>query len=478
MHPEALKQAKEFGRKFGRYYKALRMDQRFAAPLLCEQLHALLDAHYDAYDLCYRPLQRHARELSWDPSWKPVPDSDLRIRELTSAHVAISDPTKIACYPTRADAQRGREVVMSPGKFFASIYAELTPADIQRLVEAYLHTQSPPPVFFIENDEYLSEDADELGDKWARIYASARGFSSCMVGFGTDKDAPVRFYALPNNGLSLAYMTHNGEPDGDVVARTICNLDKGAYVRVYGDARLAKALKTAPHNMRCDSEEALLGVRCRRISRGKSFLAPYIDGSVGIDDVNDSTCVLVHRDEATYSGDTTSGFAESGSTECNCCEDYFDEDDMYYSAYHDEWYCESCVDNEYARYVVYTPQRDTTVVHTENVVYIGDTAYLDDEDLLDRLGFVYIENAEEWTSREDAVYLNYLGGWAYFEEVFSLDVENSLGDLHALEEDTKVITLEGKELTVFKDYDGPTDEDKEEESDEIECVIERKLATV
>ena len=103
-------------------FKAARLDQRFALVPLVRAVGLEFDARY------FREIA--VREWPREPEF-----FSSEVYRATAAHRAKSDPTKVACYPTRADARRGREVVMSAGKFFAAVYPSWTPAQVQERAE-------------------------------------------------------------------------------------------------------------------------------------------------------------------------------------------------------------------------------------------------------------------------------------------------------------------------------------------------------
>lgn len=456
--PGARKEIKRFTKQHAALYKALRKDARFAAIHLYTAFHESIGFYHECARLvCFIPLEKHEGCMRWEASWKQSAFISGAARIYASAHPALSDPARIACYPTRAYAERQRELVMSPGKFFAAAYPNNQPHAVQANAEGYALENAPLKVHFIDNDD-TTLDETELGNEWERVYRDPRGFSSCMM----NMSRAIRFYALPGNGLSLAYLTHNGERDGDVVARSICNKGRKSYVRCYGDNRLAQALASI-YGMQYSPYEAMQDVRCRARTDNNRLIAPYLDGDMAIDwNDGDSECTIV--ESGRFAAQSTEGYVETDTTTCDCCGDRYDSDDLTYSDYHEENICDSCVEEYYVRAIVGSGSSD--LIHLDNAVEINDDWYLSDDAFLESMGFRYVDGSNEWFHKDDVVYLYYLSEYVLLDEVVVLDIPTDKGDDVALSHHTKSITLQGEQLTVHDGYDGPEDEVDEESSED------------
>jgi hypothetical protein len=418
-------------------FKAAREDRRFA---LCE-LAAALDKHgITSFPAAFlAPIVAH----DW-PEHAAIP---RRAWTLTRAHPSVSDPSKIACYPTRKDAERGREIVMSPGRFFAAAFPDWQPSEVQACAETYAQHAAPIKVHF-------AKDADD----WCRVYSSARGFTSCMAGKWDcdDEENPIRFYAHPDNDLELAYLTHNGRANGETVARAIVNTEKLKYVRVYGDARLARALHDMGYSH--DSFGALNKQKCNARENGNGdLIAPYLDGvgTVSWDGRRD-WCRI--DDCGDWDAQETDGTASNGNcAHCGDCGDRTHEDDMQYSEYEEVSVCSHCLAANFTLAIVggsrRYPERD--YVRDRNVINVGDESYV--QDAADNFGLV-LDADGEWQDADDCYFLEYLGEYVHADECIALDVPTDDGDDNARECDTIVIVLNGEKLRVHEDYNGPTDE--------------------
>lgn len=453
------KTIRQVAKKYSTLYAQLRKDARFAAPKLAAALDADRNVHgsYMVSVTCRRPLCAHTKDFVWQQEWAEVEGLRYWQQTTTMAHSSLNDPTRIACYPTRADAARKREVVMTPGKFYAAIHDSAQAHSVQAFAEAYIASKAPIQVHYIDNDagDY---DEDELQDAWMQAYRNPRGFTSCMSDFSATKNHPARFYARPNNGLSLAYLTYDGNREGQVVARSIVNRKAGAYVRCYGDARLARALETS--GLEACAFSALNGVQCNARGSNGNLVAPYLDGDLEIQwDGSASHCNITIS--GNYQAQETSGYASGGGgATCDECEERVGEDDITYSAYHDSHICDECREQNYT--TAWINRREESLVRDGEVIHLNGTAYLDDSEVLSAHGFVWSEREQDWLQEDDAVYLEYLSDYVAEGNTVKLDIDFG-SDSYALDGDTKEIELNGETLCVHEDYDGPEDVDDDEE---------------
>lgn len=417
-------------------FEAVRKDKRFAITALAAALEVNgFEFESEYLDRTYRAML--AKDFARDDT---IPS---HLYTQCGAHRAKSDATKIACYPTLADANRGREVVMSAGKFFKATMPERDDSDIRTLAEAFIEHGKPAKVHFAITS-----------DEWVEVYRSNRGFRSCMTDFKDTYYHPVRFYAYPGNGLRLAYL----ETDGDTTARCIVNVEKMKYVRVYGDGRLETALDKLGYSH--DPNGALHGVKCAAIEHPSGgIVAPYLDCSGGFDWNGCADYVTVCANGA-YEGDSTDGRVdiEDDRELCERCGDPTNEYDMHFSHVEEVSICSGCASSHYTM-AIYDRHRNETYIHDDNVIEINDQWYWDNSDLLTRLGFVYCDHSEEWVNEDDAVFLSYCDQYAKIDNCSELDIETDSGDNWALSYDTKRVVIAGEEKLVHVDYDGITDAD-------------------
>lgn len=474
MVPIRLSRTKKFKQESRRLSKllakefaALRRDARFAAVHFHKKWDDLYNYSWSrpsSHHACAltRLVSQHCEKLDVYSFLKDlkVPDAGFYY---AAAHRSLTKPEQVACYPTRADALRKREVVMSFGRFAMAAFPHFDAKQVQRSAEEYVAFAAPVVVHWIDNDK---DAPSELSDRWAVAYSNPRGFTSCMSGFDPDNDYhPARFYALPGNGLSLAYLTANNDPDGPVTARCIVNHARGLAVRTYGDHRLAAALEqVTPYNptaLSFDAHKALDEVKCCAITDGKRLVAPYLDGIGRVEyTYGEDTCII--SDNGNFDAQCTGGYAEGGNyTECDeCGENYDSDDEGVYSEHHDRHLCDSCARRHYTNAIV-DRHGNRDYIEDGGVVEINGKSYLNDDEVLTAAGFRYSDTDDEWYAEDDVIYLEYLGDYIPLDDCVKLDRPTEDGDEHARECDTKTIQLDGEELTVHDDYDGPEDDEDE-----------------
>lgn len=439
-------------------YKNLRKDARFAAPRLAMALQVEEGVvSYISMYVCRRPLLKHVESFNWKyGEWEEVGGLPYQVQQMTAAHPSMNSPARIACYPTRADAERGREIVMTPGKFYAAVHDEVEASRVQMFAETYLASKAPLNIFFVDN-QAEGCDADELGDEWERRYRYPHGFTSCMSDFSSGDCHPARFYARPGNGLSLAFITTDGTPDGGVVARTIVHQERKVYVRCYGDARLARGLEARGIHV---DDSALKGVKCNAHTDNSSLVAPYLDGEMEIKwDGIKSYCTVV--ESGNYYAQETSGYAtDKNRTRCDECDDPTDEDEITYSEHHDRHICDSCREASYT--MAYTSRTSQSLVRDEETITINDEHYLDDSDVLSAHGYSWSDDEQQYLHEDDSVYLGYLSDYVSMDNATKLDI-NYQGDEYARDADVRDIELEGETMTVHENYSGPEDATDDEE---------------
>lgn len=407
-------------------FKAARLDRRFALPALGYALERAGSDWTEVPASFTAPFASHLFSRT---------DSIPRILyALARGHASLTAPGKIACYPTRADALRNREVVLSPGKFFAACMPGARPAVVQQWAEEYQTAHAPLPLHF-------AKEADD----WACVYASGRGFTSCMANWNaSDPHHPVRFYAHPDNDLFLAYITHCGEPGGAVVARSIVNKASKAYVRVYGDQRLALALEAL--GFTCDADAALDGQQCRVIEHKGSLVVPFLDNRSNIK-WKGSQCWI--DGSGSISGENTNGLSRDPDDyrDCEHCGDETEEDDTVYAEHTEETICQHCADQHYT-YAIFTRHGAETYVPDRDVVTVGGVAYLDDDEVLNAHNIVRDEDGDA-QDLDDCIYLLYLEEYVLHENCTALDVPFG-EDTYARTVDT-VTNDDGQ--TVHKEHD-------------------------
>lgn len=470
-------QCKALSKTFAPVFKAMRQDKAFAyARMNAVVAQAMTYCVTPVEDLMAKNMTAICKVMPDRPDrdavtvdyWSNIRDLLPRMmcRALGIIHVKGTEAT-VSVYRTYADAKRGRRTEINFGRLLKQVQPHLTESERQRMVESYAHMHRPVTVHFVHNDS-VTLSQTELADEWMRVYMNPRGFGSCMSSFSADRNHPARFYALPNNGLSLAYLTHNNKPDGDITARCIVNIQRNSLVRVYGDHRLYKALQSEPYFLTERAQHALRNVECVAREYDGRLIAPYVDGIDSLSWDGGDTCVL--DDSGGYELNGTDGFASQGddTTYCECCGDYQEswrvESIPVWTgrsvAYQD--ICEECRDY---RFTECTVQADGTTAYVDGDTYdiaeIENDYFLYCPDLLSQLGYVFVEADDEWYPESVCMHLEYRDEWVHQSDVVALDRPHPETDeTQAHRDDTRVIDLpDGTCIRVHEDWDEDEDED-------------------
>ena len=247
---------------------------------------------------------------------------------------------------------------------------------------------------------------------------------------------PVRIYA--GHGIRLAYLENSAR---DIFARTLVWDNK--HGTIYGDQDKMKAAL----NKVDIYAGSLNGAKMQlRYSNGQ-IICPYIDE--GYVDKGDG-CLIIHE-SGEYDAQSTSGFVEGPSPCCSHCGNNYSADDLSYSDYHDENYCDSCIDNYYT-YAIYDAHGSETWVHYDDTIEVEGTWYVAKRRILaahcTELSSTYYDDV--WTTcdtvethaghtilAEDAVFL--------YNETYAHENEDTV-ELHdgrmALEDDPNIVETE------------------------------------
>lgn len=251
------------------------------------------------------------------------------------AYVSTKDATQIAFTPSDAYGRCDRQVTMRPGRYLQKYYSDLlTPEEIVKLTDRW--TQ-----LYVATQIKFAVTAEEI------ISIYRRGPTSCMSHPLEDYDGsehPVAAYG--DSDLQCAY-TEDGER---VNARAIVWPENKYLVRIYGhEAKLKHELEKLGYTF----IDGFYGARLRAVPNDRDqggLCVPYVDGNCqsGSEYTDDKGVRWIKLDD---SGDIdlscTNGCTEEGGTPCECCNDIYDESDMYtVTVRHGrtQLWCESCVD--------------------------------------------------------------------------------------------------------------------------------------
>ena len=178
---------------------------------------------------------------------------------------------------------------------------------------------------------------------------------------------PVRIYGRTAD-LALAYIFDRK----GVLARSICDLNRKAHVRVYqrygteGGSILRGLLANAGY---FESRHLEARVRVEEY-REYQLHMPYLDWDTRYDWESGERYARLHK-HGQYRADNTTGIADevdNNRTDCDCCGERFDSDDLTWVG--DEAICESCLENNYT--YAYTGRHQNYVSNDADVHYCED----------------------------------------------------------------------------------------------------------
>lgn len=369
-------------------------------------------------------------------------------------HVSKQTPVLIAYHQTLDKLRRDIQTPIKPGAYLRKYYGDvLDEAQIQYWAEKQVIANTPPPIYFVRSD-------DPGG--WEKAYENGCGFQSCMTYDREGRyihsqlygeDHPVRAYALPGNGLSLAWI---GKPDEDgrpmeVHARAIVDEDRKYAVRVYGDQRLAEALSAIGYTI--GGGTGLEGYRLAKRpvpwSEDDAWIVPYLDGNAQrVDDMGDHFVVSGdgRRSAAASAGwidkygegdNDANGDDDDDDDEmsyCGCCDARVHYTDLY-STYdgHGDGVCGGCI-GEHDAYTHAVGRRGYDVV-----VRHDDAAYCESDgryyhlDCLDENAVVYSDWEGAYFKDDDVAYT--MRGPVRHSNAVELNVDDADGNNWAVRDE-------------------------------------------
>jgi hypothetical protein len=350
------------------------------------------------------------------------------INTLHNVHESTADPLLIAYYPSIDHMRKGREVRTKLGKYLKTYQIELGlgDADIKAIVEkhnAMIEARAGWTVKFIGSN-------DPKG--WHNVYANCT-IRSCMSDHKGEAEEAISLYAHDQSVLRLAFIQSGDE----IIARAIVRDDLKQYIRIYPESQCRAEgtfLKSYLKNLGYEhgSLEGVLirtfhhddgGYCCPYIDRGT--MRDYPEGEIVKDDGRLYIRIVENGDiKVTLTNGRTE---EHEEYECECCGDYFDEDDM------DGDVCTGCRDE-------YTSARscngNDAWINNNDVIWVGDYAY--DPDYLEDNNIYYDEYNGEYYHIDDLVSTS--RGMVHHHDCILLDHEDAEGNSHAVDVDAKELS--------------------------------------
>lgn len=368
-----------------------------------------------------------------------------------------SFPGNISIYPERASYDREREVSMKPGRAFRKLLPDLTDKEIALLVDKF-NQKFGARKFTLK----VGDKAEDFKRAYSHTQAAMQNpytttnrkslSNSCMrYEFENVPIHPCEVYA--SGDFKIVYLEdHKGHIGGRCVVYVNHSSGRWQAGPVYG---VCETSLNQIENYLKDNNAKLFnndsdwyGAKLNRVPMGYGgFVGPYIDGYECLEEEGE---YLVINDFGSIACDTYSGILGNAVQPCYHCEEYFNENNLYYQD--GENYCEDCLNenfsycalsSEYVRQedvILYISHRLTSGRYTVNQChadFIGDRVFqcqISDEYYIDDLITFNTYN------EEPAALQLVERGWLYDEEeCFYFPPE----------EGTVIKYLDGTEKTVY-----------------------------
>jgi hypothetical protein len=311
-----------------------------------------------------------------------------RYNTIYQLHFSVSEPSLVAYYPSLDHMRRGREVKLRFGKFLSNIKNEIgiDESTIKNYVDSYnaiLQSRNNWRLDFIESE-------DQQG--WLDAYRDESNLSSCM----SECDS-VKYYAHSLSVLRLALLR---DDEDNVIARSIVREDKKEYVRIYppsdSDSR-GKWLSSLLHDQGY-SHGNLNGCLIKTFEHDEGgYKAPYIDrGNNGsqralLESIDNKLYFRISDEGDHYLSYTNGRDREDEELfRCDCCGEYYDEDETSYYESIDACICSGC-ESEYYLWAYDGDGDDRSIYHQDDVIYCESDDENYHQDSLDHYGIAQDE---------------------------------------------------------------------------------------
>jgi hypothetical protein len=377
--------------------------------------------------------------------WEQLPDS--RIFELATCLYgygdrlqfwkwclapSYSEPGKIRYTPSAEYGKADRQIVTTLGKFLTKHYSDrLSTQDIKAWADHWAGISKPVELQFANTP-----------DEVEHVYTN--GPDSCMSGDDWSGEHPARIWGYCKH-TRVAYITNDSE---EIIGRCLVreDCDPKVYIRIYPEDnhRMKAALERAGYvRDRC-------GLRDLRVPaiphRRRGFLMPYVDG-IELASYDGGKYITLD-DCGSLDVHSTSGYCEDREEErCPRCSTPCSEDELHFSDYHEEHFCDSCSDD----FVYARTANGEDSIRLDETVRVGNHYYLNDDDTRERYGLVELSDGEVVKS-DDAVCLEN-DDWVNTNDAMPTPWDSHIHSDEACEDDFGNYCLE-EDLHLLEQADG------------------------
>ena len=321
-------------------------------------------------------------------------------------HASVEDPTMLAYTPNHEYGKRDRQVRIKVGKYLQKYYSDILSSE---QIRAFANGMKGYEVKW-------ATDSDGFR------YVYKHGPSSCMSGGVDNFDQidgdyhPVDVY--DTGEFRLAYI----EPiKRKIVARAFVHEPSKRWVRAYGDEGTALAEWLTENGYAKDSTWEGCKIKSIEDDNG-NWVLPYIDGDArGVRSAPGGKWEIVSSRPYEAWCDFTSGvLSDYDRITCDCCGSTVDEDDSYWSEYHEIRIGECCIgDYTYAYY-----RGGQTYVRNEDCIYNNsDDERYEYEFAVNRVGLMQ-DYQGAWYHPDDLVQ-DITGEWLYSDSAVYVGVDSN-----------------------------------------------------
>lgn len=369
----------------GRYHA--NVEPRYHNPP--HMMHNQLSQTYNRLTNMYAEMEREVDKKLCAGDYQPVPEG-FKTKWGTGVHMSTQNPGLLAYFPTLRHWQRRVPQQIKPGRYLRQYFPDMHDDDVRRMSALC----SPGDL------RYYTDWQDML--KVYRQLADDGIVSSCMSYDKWGAMHPLMVY--DNSDVELAVLYINDKP----VARALYNKHNKHFPMIYGqwekmeralynagfihDSLCGARIRKLPRYVNCSRSDIDLDTICEHAD-GNTILMPYIDHKRDLD--RSSNCstnvdiegdvIVIRYDDGEYSADNHDN-ASLGEpqTQCEHCDDYVDEDDMYFVCGDEINVCHYCYNH-----------RAVSVYSSPNnyVRYMEDTA---------RHHHIWLDSIEKWVTDSEA----------------------------------------------------------------------------
>jgi hypothetical protein len=321
-------------------------------------------------------------------------------------HYSVNDPQNLAYTQNERNGDNDRQTVTTFGRYVRRHFSKLE----DHLIRDYSS-------MCVSDNFSISFELNDI------IRSVQEGPKSCMTWDSSYSPGNSRAHEHPYNVYNPKYGWGTAlriNPETNIImGRAIVNKESKTFVRTYkrgidysyADEALEFWLKQQGYDKAASWDDY---TKLDRISKGRSFLCPYIDGEN--QRVTDREYCLVIDEDGDYEACNTDGYADGADNTryCERCGCDHDEDDFFRVSDSYEEVCGSCY-SDYVDAIGYAGRYET--IHIDETVEVNGDNYA--IDYLNENGVVELQNGD-YAFEKDCIRDEY-DGWHLESDVVDSD---------------------------------------------------------